>query len=75
MLHTEFCSVMHPNKVNYVLTVANYFAFTCMLCKINHEELRNVNFLLLLLLSLLLLLQLDIRDFTLCKILLFAHFA
>lgn len=26
MLHTEFCSVMHPYKVNYVLTVANYFA-------------------------------------------------
>lgn len=53
---------MHPYKVNYVLTVANYFAFTCMLCKINHEELRNVN-LLLLLLSLLLLLQLDIHNF------------
>lgn len=55
---------MHPYKVNYVLTVANYFAFTCMLCKINHEELRNINFLLLLLLSLLLLLlQLDIHNF------------
>lgn len=26
MLHTEFCSVVHPSKVNYVLTVACYFA-------------------------------------------------
>lgn len=55
---------MHPYKVNYALTVASYFAFTCMPCKINLEELRNVNFLLLLLLSLLLLLQLDIHNFT-----------